>query len=313
MKKVLITGDMGFIGRNLTDSMRKKGYFVKGADIKRSFNEDLRNYNNALRLTKGIDCVYHLAAVVGGIGFLSNKKNHQDIFIDNSLINLNIIRACKKNNVKKILFVSSACVYFEGNAKESDTNLAKPENIYGWEKLNAEKLFNLYSEDIDIKIVRLQNIYGPYCKLKNSMAVADICQKVIKEKEFIEIWGTGCQVRNWVYVTDCVDFLINFMESNIAGVINLGTDYPISINELAEKIIKISKKRLKIKHIMGPTGTLFKSSDNSLRKSLFDWEPKVSLDEGLKKTYTWINNYLNSDNENDKKEISKKLKEEGFI
>jgi len=287
MKK-LVTGSSGFIGSNLVKYLNKHSHEVYSTDIKISKDEDLRDFNNVLRLTKGIDEVYHFAANVGGIGYLSEKENHKKIMIDNSIINLNIIRACRINGVKKLLFSSSACVYKNGENKESNVIPASPENIYGWEKLNAEKLFGLFSDDLEIKIVRPQNIYGPGCKLKDSMAVADIIKKVIHSTGEIEIWGSGEQVRNWVYVDDFVRFLVEYMESTITGVFNLGADTPISINQLASIIIKTSGKDIKILNIDGPTGAMLKSSDNQLRKKNFKWEPRVDIDKGIKLTYDWI-------------------------
>lgn len=289
MVKILVTGDKGFIGHHLKDFLKNKGYDVFGVDILRGESEDLRCYKNALRVTKEIDRVYHLAADVGGIGYLSDKEKSRQIFVNNSIINLNILRACLENNVSKILFPSTSCVYKGGVRKEDEASIEDTENLYGLEKLNAERVFQLFSDKIDIKIIRFQNIYGPECKLVNSMAVADICKNTISAKSNIEVWGDGSQIRNWVYITDCLEFLHKLMESQYNVTVNLGTDNPISIKELAEKIISISGKDLEISYRLdAPTGTKIKSSDNTFRKSLFDWNPRVPLEEGLNKVYSWI-------------------------
>ena len=283
---VLITGASGFIGGYLKKFLKAKGYHIRCVDKER----DLRILENAIDSTKGIDTVYHLAADVGGIGYLSNPKNSRSI-IQNSLINYNVFEASRRNVVKKIFFASSSCIYSKSGIQlESDVFPAECENIYGWEKLYGEMIAKSFPE-IDIKIARLQNIYGPQSCYNNEreMVVVALCRKIRDADNEIEVWGDGTQLRNWTYVTDCCEAMHELVNSNITEPINIGTDAPVSILDLTESLIRISGKDLTIKFIDGPLGTLKKTSDNTFRKRVLDWEPKVSLEEGLTRTYEWVN------------------------
>lgn len=285
-KRILVTGSKGGIGRHLVKFLELKGHKVKGVDKE----QDLTIFQNALEATKDIDEIYHLAADVGGIGYLSDPKNSRKI-IQNSVINFNVFEAASINSVKKIFFASSSCVYSKsGIQSETDVYPANPENIYGWEKLYGEIMSKSFPE-IDFKIARFQNIYGPESHYDDGreMAVVALCRKIRDSQDgIIEIWGDGNQMRNWIYIDDCCEVMCKLMDSDIKEIINLGVDESISIKDLAELLIEISGKDIKIKYIDGPLGIIKKISDNILRKSLLEWTPKVSLKEGLKKTYEWV-------------------------
>ena len=238
---------------------------------------------------------------MGGMGFIS--ANHAQILHNNALINLHTLDAARVNGVERYLYTSSACIYpdhLQTDAdvvplKESDAFPANPQDAYGWEKLVTEKLVEYYGQDynLDVRIVRFHNIYGPYGTYDGGRekAPAALCRKVAATSDdgVIDIWGDGEQTRSFCYIDDCVDGILRLMDSGYTFPLNLGTDRMVTINELAEIIIGISgKSNVSLNHIDGPQGVRGRNSDNTLLRKVLDWEPEISLEEGLATTYDWI-------------------------
>lgn len=310
-KKILVTGAGGFIGHHLVKYLKSKGFWVRGADLKNPEYEqtqadefellDLRQMDNCIRVTLDIDQVYHLAANMGGIGFIETHK--AEIVHDNTLIDINMLEASRTNCVKEFLYTSSACIYpgYKQNSpdikalEEEDAYPADPEDGYGWEKLYTERACRHYREDFDLKthVVRFHNIYGPLGTYDGGRekSPAAICRKIALagQQSEIEVWGDGKQTRSYCYIDDCVEGLYRLMNSDYFEPLNLGTDRMITINQLVDLIAGIACKTISKKYdLTKPQGVRGRNSDNTKLRSVLKWEPEISLEEGLKRTYKWI-------------------------
>jgi nucleoside-diphosphate-sugar epimerase len=263
---------------------------------------DLRRWDDCVRATAGIDEVYALAADMGGMGFISN--HHAEILHNNALINLHSLEAARINGVQRYFFASSACIYPEyrqtetdaAPLKEADAYPADPQDAYGWEKLVTERLCRHYREDygLETRIVRFHNIFGPFGAWKDGRekAPAAMCRKIavarLTGNPMIEIWGDGQQTRSFCYVDDCIRGICALMRSDYPEPLNLGQDRMVTINQLADMVAAIAGVRIDKKHVAGPQGVRGRNSDNTLVRQVLRWEPRVSLEEGLARTYAWI-------------------------
>ena len=316
-KTILVCGAGGFIGTHLVNDLKAKGHTVIGVDIKHPLYEDTRCnefYKQDLREADMVDFifsqhefdeVYQLAADMGGAGYIFVGENDADIMHNSATINLNVLEACKKTNVKKIFYSSSACMYPEHNQLDPDNpDLAEhtaypanPDSDYGWEKLFSERLYLAYGRcyNMNVKIARFHNIFGPQGSWNNGKekAPAALMRKVAMASsgdvdEIIDVWGPGNQTRSFLFIDECVEGIQRIMESDLTEPVNLGSTRKISINELVLLIAERSNKRVTINNIDGPRGVMGRTSDNKMIKEKIGWAPDEDLETGIDKTYRWI-------------------------
>jgi GDP-D-mannose 3', 5'-epimerase len=216
--------------------------------------------------------------------------------------------AARDNGVKEILYSSSACIYpqeiqsdikdaVSQGLKEHTAYPANPEDGYGWEKLFSEILTHYYGEDfnIDSRVCRYHNVYGPFGTWSGGRekAPAAICRKVIEAKltgkHEIEIWGDGKQTRSFMYIDDCITGMDLMWKRGNSDPLNLGSDEMVSINKLVDIIEDISGIKIKRNYnLNAPQGVRGRNSDNTMIKQVLEWSPSISLDLGIRKTYSWI-------------------------
>src|SRR3990167_7595757 len=300
----LVLGAGGFIGSHLVRRLKEEGYKVRGVDLKYPefsatwaddfIQGDLRDPKVCRLAFEGCDEVYQLAADMGGMGYISGDYDAA-IMHNSALINLNVLALLPK----KIFYSSSACIYPKYNqtdpnnpkCNEDSAYPADPDSEYGWEKLFSERLYLAHARNlgITVRIARLHNVYGPEGTYQGGRekAPAALCRKVA-ESDMVEIWGDGQQTRSFMYIDHCIEGIIRLMDSDFSGPVNIGSTEMVSIDDLALTIAEIAGKKITLKHIKGPQGVRGRVSDNKLIQEKLNWQPGISLRQGVVPTYKWV-------------------------
>lgn len=315
--QIVIGGAGGFIAGALTRYFHEQGFTrIRAVDKKplpqwyqivpgvESLCLDLSDPLNCRRACEGAVEVYNLAADMGGMGFIERFRIE---CLRSVLINTHMLEEAYLAGARRYFFSSSACAYNtdlqkDPNVralKESDAYPAMAERGYGWEKLFSEMVCQEYWAERGLRtaIARFHNVYGPYGTWDGGRekAPAAICRKVLEARDSgnleIEIWGDGHQTRSFMYIDDCLEGIDQIMhcEDLVATPINLGSDFLTSINDLvsiAEKIGGVVLKRTY--DLAAPTGVAGRNSDNTFIKRTLGWAPGLPLEEGMKRTYAWI-------------------------
>ncbi len=308
----LVCGAGGFIGAHLVRHLKRMKRRVRGVDIKlppyapsaahEFIQGDLRDPEFVDRAVAGSTEVYQLAADMGGAGFVFSGENDADIMHNSGMINLNVVEACRRHQVQRIFYSSSACVYplYNQTDPEAPTTAedsvypANPDSDYGWEKLFSERLYFAYARNygIAVRVARFHNIFGPEGSWNDGRekAPAALCRKVAEAPPGgeIEIWGDGRQTRSFLAIDECLEAITRFMNSEFEGPLNIGSAEMVSIDELARMVMEIADKPLTIRHVPGPLGVRGRTSDNRLIRARLGWAPSRPLREGLAPTYHWI-------------------------
>ena len=333
MKKVVVLGGGGFIGGHLGRRLKNDGSHVRICDIKNHeyfehseishefILADLRDPKSVeIVIEEGTDEVYQLAADMGGAGYIFTGEHDADVMHNSATINLNVAQECVKKKIRKLFYSSSACIYPEynqtepdnPNCEESSAYPAKPDSEYGWEKLFSERLYMSFFRNygLDVRIVRFHNIFGPQGTWTGGRekAPAAMLRKAAETEDggVLEVWGDGLQTRSFLYIDECIEAVLRFMQTSFTGPVNIGSEEMVTINELARMAIDISGKNISIRNIKGqefidkygfkcPLGVRGRNSDNKLYRKMVGWEVSRPLKEGMIKTYDWINNQVYHD------------------
>lgn len=319
MRTALVLGAGGFIGSHLARRLVSENIRVRAVDLKYpEFSDtaaddfvigDLRDqYVCRQVIDRRFDEVYQLAADMGGAGYIFTGEHDADVMHNSASINLNVLDACYRRNIKDIFYSSSACMYPSHNQEdpnnpnciEGSAYPANPDSEYGWEKLFSERLYFAFARNhgIHVRVARFHNIFGPqgtWCGGREK-APAAICRKVAEAADGgeIEIWGDGNQTRSFLYIAECVEGVRRLMESDFTGPVNIGSEEMVTINQLAQMAMTIANKQLQVEHIPGPLGVRGRNSDNALIQEKLGWAPSAPLLEGMKQTYEWVNQQVSA-------------------
>jgi GDP-D-mannose 3', 5'-epimerase len=315
---VLITGGGGFIGGHLAASFVAEGRSVRAVDCKpldawyqvhpeaENLVADVSQIDVCRHVVSGVDEAYNLAADMGGMGFIEGNKA---LCMLSVLPSTQMLIAAQEEGVGRFFYSSSACVYAAEKQstpgvralKESDAYPAMPEDGYGWEKLFSERMCRHFREDFgfETRVARYHNVYGPHGTWSGGRekAPAAICRKVAEAVRDgsgeIEIWGDGEQTRSFMYIDDCVRGTRMIAAGDPIEPINLGSSEVVTINGLVDLVEGIAGTDLERLHKLdAPQGVRGRNSDNTMIREAYGWEPSISLQEGLRKTYEWVSQEL---------------------
>ena len=306
MKTAVVCGASGLIGQHLVPYLKERGYYVVALSRslpKYNFGPPADEYHEVTlceyqgQFFNDADCVYQLACEVGGLGYIMDKTNDSACLRNSTLIDLNVLEACRRGAVGKVFFASSACVYPVLNRplRETDAYPAAPLNAFAWQKLFAERLYQSYASNfgMHIRIGRLFNTYGPGMTWSGGRekSVAAICRKVaeLEPGKKLEVWGDdGSQERSYTFGTDTVEGIYRLMQSDCTQPLNIGSEENYSIRQLVWHVRDVSGKVFETSYVPGPIGNPSIVCDSTLMQRKLDWAPQINLWDGLEHAYPWV-------------------------
>jgi nucleoside-diphosphate-sugar epimerase len=321
LKKILICGATGFIGRNLTKHFAAKGDCRVTAvyhqtrpttEFRKLKNvawvrADLRSARDVHRVLKGQDVVLQAAATTSGAKDIVSRPYHH--VTDNAVMNSLIFRACHEQKTGHLVFFSCTTMYIpQGRpVKEEDFDGRMIDKYFGvgWTKVYIEKMCEFYAKlgATQYTAIRHSNIYGPYDKfdLERSHVFGATVAKVMSAKDgVVSVWGDGSDERDLLYVSDLVNFVDRAVQEQKSAfeLVNLGLGRSVSVKELVSSIIKYSGCKLRVEYDLSKPSIGFKLAiDIERAKKVFGWTPAVSLEDGIQKTLDWYSRHYRPDRE----------------
>ena len=308
--KVLITGCQGFIAKNLAQHLKKQGHYVVGLDKKLKTNDPVfvdefhgHNMEQPIKIENDFDRVYHLSADVPNSKYVGSAQMATGR--SNPVQSIHALDFAAKNK-SHFIYACSAMMYntdhqgHNGPDLNEDEHLwpARPEKLYGMEKLYNMQLVQEYAKYYNMKVALpiFHAQYGPHLDIfENSKVVAAMCVKILNASDpgEIEIWGDGTQIRSFCYIDDLMIGLDKLIEHNVQVPVNMGSDEAITMTQLADMLIEISGKTLKKKYLPnGPAGCMRRNADNTKIMKLTGWKPSYPIKDGLRITYEWVSKCL---------------------
>lgn len=309
-KKVAVLGGAGFVGSHLAEMLHAEGARVRVLDDLSNgkienlakiapdfefFKLDLRNYQNCLKAVDSQDYVFNLTAKVANVQY--NREHQPEMFEENILLQMYPIKAAHEKGVKKFLQTSTVCVYPNDAViptPESEGERGRPENTnegYGWAKRMGEVLARFYSErGLPTVVSRFTNVYGPrdYFDLENGHVIPSFIIRCLAEKKVVA-WGTGEQMRSFLYVEDAARGLMKIMEkAETSEPINVGGCEMVSMKHLLDIVVKLLGTENEIVwDTSKPNGHERRESDVTRLKEATGWVSNTSLEKGIKETINW--------------------------
>ncbi len=307
MKKILVCGATGFIGKNVTLGLSKNSKFeihavrfnrpaYKTSKNVKWHKADLRNSNEVDKVVKDMDIIIQCAATTSGSKDIVSKPYIH--VTDNAIINSFIFRSAYTHQIKHFIFPSCTVMYPSSKkaTKENDFT-GKIIDKYkgaGETKVYLEKIAKFYSmlSKTKFTIIRHSNIYGPHDKydLDKSHVFGATITKVMTAKDNLEVWGDGSEIRDFLHVDDLVDFIKKAISKQKTQyeIYNCGSGKAITIKQLCNLIVKVSKKPLKINFNKNKPTIAFDMFLNCAKaKKELGWKPKIQIESGIKKTISW--------------------------
>lgn len=306
-KKILITGGTGMIGVALANKLLSQGanLTVVSLDDINPFKEnnvtfkklDLRNYDNCLEACKDSQFIFHVAGVKGSPAVAINKP--ASFFVPTIMFNTCLLEAAFRSGAEHVLYTSSIGVYSPADIFSEDsvwkTFPSQNDKFAGWAKRMGELQLESYKTQYgfsNFSIVRPANVYGPYDNfdLNNAMVIPSLIKRAIEEEsDYLEIWGDGSAIRDFIYVDDVAQGMMHVVENKISEPINIGSGSGVKIRDLVEIIVKkIPNKKLSIKwNISKPTGDKIRIMD-TMKAERLGFKCTTSLEEGIEKTISWF-------------------------